>query len=338
MINLSIQKALQQIKNDALQSVYFVYGQEYYLIEQVKQAFSERLKITNDSLNFANFDCEETDFSIIYEELQAMPFFDDYRLVFMEQPFFLTSDKKSWEQTQIDQLVEYLKNPVPSTILVVFASYEKIDERKKLSKQLKKSGILIDVHPLNETEVTSYIQQYLENEAISFNRETLAYFLKYCDYQLTKAMQELQKINLYLADEKQLTKTIIDQLIPKTLEQNIFELTQNVLLGNKAQALQLFDELCLQGEEPIKMIAILIGQLRLFIQTKFLMSKGYQQANIAEELKIHSYRVKLAMQDVRKYETQRLFALFNQLVELDFQIKTGQVDKYFAFQLFMLKV
>lgn len=335
---MSIQTSLQQIKSDPLQPVYFVYGQEYYLIEQVKQTFFERLKITKDSLNFAHFDCEETEFPVIYEELQAMPFFEDYRLVFMEQPYFLTSDKKAWEQQYIDQFIDYLKEPVASTILVIFANYEKIDERKKLSKQLKKAGTLIDVHPLSEQEVTKYVQQYLENQGVPFNRETLAYFLKACDYQLTKSMQELQKLQLYLTDEQQLTTTIIDQLIPKTLEQNIFELTQNVLLGNKTQALQLFDELCLQGEEPIKMIAILIGQLRLFIQTKFLMSKGYQQANIAEQLKIHSYRVKLAMQDVRKYETTRLFDLYNQLVELDYQIKTGKVQKQFAFQLFILKV
>ncbi|MCC9082290.1 hypothetical protein LOS20_11410 [Enterococcus faecium] len=43
----------------------------------------------------------------------------------------------------------------------------------------------------------------------------------------------------------------------------------------------------------------MLSQLRLFLQTKFLVKIGYQQANIAETLKIHPYRVKLAMQEVK---------------------------------------
>ncbi len=44
-------------------------------------------------------------------------------------------------------------------------------------------------------------------------------------------MQELQKLRLYAGNGNKITKEIVLQLIPKTLEHNVFELTSDVLKG-----------------------------------------------------------------------------------------------------------
>jgi DNA polymerase-3 subunit delta len=129
----------------------------------------------------------------------------------------------------------------------------------------------------------------------------------------------------------------VESLVPKTLEHNIFDMTEYVLSGKTEPALRLYEDLILQGEETIKINAILLAQLRLLLQTKFLMKIGYQQANIADTLKVHPYRVKLAMQQVKKFREELLIYLFDQLVENDYQIKSGQMDKELLFQLFVLK-
>ena len=110
-----------------------------------------------------------------------------------------------------------------------------------------------------------------------------------------------------------------------------------MLQGKVADAWRLYDDLLLQGEETIKINAILIGQVRLLLQASILMKVGYQQANIAETLKIHPYRVKLAMQQARKFNEKQLAALYHELIENDYLVKSGQIDKEFLFQLFVLK-
>ncbi|EPG3449977.1 DNA polymerase III subunit delta, partial [Pseudomonas aeruginosa] len=82
----------------------------------------------------------------------------------------------------------------------------------------------------------------------------------------------------------------------------------------------------------------LLNQIRLFLQTKILAKMGYQQANIADTLKVHPYRVKLALQQVRRFELSRLERLYDELVENDYRMKTGQMDKELLFQLFILKL
>lgn len=337
--NLSVQADLQKIRKDKLQPCYLVLGTEKFLQDQVREEILKKIQVdSKDDLNFLSFDMENASLDDVIAEAETLPFFGEQRLVFVENPYFLTGEKvNNGIEQNTDLLVEYLKTPLESTVLVFFAPYEKLDERKKVTKQLKKTAVMINVKQLNEKEVRQYLMNTLNNSAIEMDRYAIDLFLRLTDLDLSKLMRELQKIMLFAQDQKKITTKEVEQLVPKTLEHNLFDMTQYVLTGNTEQALRLYEDLVLQGEETIKINAILLAQLRLLLQTKFLIKIGYQQANIAETLKVHPYRVKLAMQEVRRFDEGLLVRLFDQLVELDYQIKTGQIDKELSFQLFVLQ-
>nr|WP_242589925.1 DNA polymerase III subunit delta [Enterococcus sp. DIV0660C] len=336
---MSVQADLQKIRKEKLQPCYLVLGTEKFLQDQVREEILKKIQVdSKDDLNFLSFDMENTSLDEVVAEAETLPFFGEQRLVFVENPYFLTGEKvNNGSEQNTDLLVDYLKAPLESTVLVFFAPYEKLDERKKVTKQLKKTAIIIDVKQLNEKEVRQYLTNTLNNSEIAMDRYAIDLFLRLTDLDLSKLMRELQKLMLFAQDQKKITSKEVEQLVPKTLEHNLFDMTQYVLTGNTEQALRLYEDLVLQGEETIKINAILLAQLRLLLQTKFLIKIGYQQANIAETLKVHPYRVKLAMQEVRRFDEGLLVRLFDQLVELDYQIKTGQIDKELSFQLFVLQ-
>jgi DNA polymerase-3 subunit delta len=336
---VSIQAELQKIRKDNLQPCYLVLGTEKFLQNQVRDEILKKIKIDNaDDLNFLSFDMEMTSLEEVVAEAETLPFFGDQRLVFVENPYFLTAEKvNNGIEQNTDLFVQYLNNPLESTILVVFAPYEKLDERKKVTKQLKKAAVLIDVKQLSENEVRQYLIHTLENSPVEMDKRAIDLFLRLTDLDLSKMMGEIQKLLLFGKTTGKITVHDVESLVPKTLEHNIFDMTEYVLSGKTEPALRLYEDLILQGEETIKINAILLAQLRLLLQTKFLMKIGYQQANIADTLKVHPYRVKLAMQQVKKFREELLIYLFDQLVENDYQIKSGQMDKELLFQLFVLK-
>lgn len=335
---MNVQNALQTIHDQKFQSLYLVLGTEEYLQKQVRQAFTDSLQLDVDDLNFAEFDMEEDSLDTILDEAESMPFFGDYRMIFVENPFILTAEKKTnAPEHNIDRLISYLKNPVDTTILVFFADYEKLDERKKISKQLKKNAEVIDVAPMDESQVRRFLQQTLDNDEINMERNAFELFIRLTDANLTKVMKELKKLQLFAVQSKQITKKDVEELVPKSLEDNVFELTNYVLQGKTADALQLYGDLHVQGEETIKINAILISQIRIYLQTAILLNMGYQQGNITRSLNVHPYRVKLAIQQARKMEIQTLTHLYDELIENDYKIKTGQMDKEFLFQLFLLQ-
>ena len=47
----------------------------------------------------------------------------------------------------------YLKEPAPYSVLVISAPYEKLDERKKITKELKRKAEIIEAKKLNEHEL-----------------------------------------------------------------------------------------------------------------------------------------------------------------------------------------
>lgn len=336
---MNAQEAIQSIKTKKLENIYLVVGTEHFLREQVRQAFFERLALTETDLNFQQFDLVENSLNDVLLDVESSPFFGDYRLVFVESPFFLSSEKiKNEQEEALDKLIEYIENPLETTILVIWFNQEKMDERKKVTKRLKKAAMRIDVAPMKETDVRRYLQQTFNNEGLEFSRDAFEQFLFLTDASLSKAMKELEKIRLFAVEEKKISKAIIDSLVPKSLEQNVFDLTESILAGNVEVALRLYEDLRVQGEETIKINAILISQIRLLLQVRLLENIGYQQGAIAETLKAHPYRVKLAMQQARKFKVPQLVKLLDQLIENDYATKTGKVEKEFAFQLLILKM
>ena len=100
----------------------------------------------------------------------------------------------------------------------------------------------------------------------------------------SKGMDELQKLFLAAMDDKKITKRMVEDLVPRNLEQNIFDIVTYVLKKDVEKAIQTYRDLLLQKEEPIKINAILLGQFRLLIQVKLLAKKGYQQPDMTKVL------------------------------------------------------
>lgn len=336
---MDLQKALTAIKRGEVAPIYLVLGKERYLADLFRQTIYTRVLADEEAaFNFSTFDLKETSISTVLAEAESVPFFGDYRLIFIENPYFLTGEKYSGGSEQnIDALLDYLAAPLKFSILVFLAPYEKLDERKKVVKQLKKAALLVDVAPMKEREVQKYVEQYIQNAGYKISAQALTLLLDLCEMELSRLMSELSKLFLYASETKSISKAAVFDLVPKSLEYNIFDMTTYVLTGETGKAVTLFQDLLLQGEDTIKINAILLSQVRLLLQVKLLVDMGYQQGNIVNTLKIHPYRVKLAMQQIRRFKIEHLGYLFDQLVENEYRMKTGQMDKELLFELFILQ-
>ena len=60
-----------------------------------------------------------------------------------------------------------------SSVMVFFAPYEKLDQRKKIVKQLKKVAVLLDASELSERDVRQYIKDYLRSQQYGIQEEAL---------------------------------------------------------------------------------------------------------------------------------------------------------------------
>ncbi|MEG1369526.1 MAG: DNA polymerase III subunit delta [Carnobacterium sp.] len=330
---------MAKITKGQFSPVYLFLGTESYLADSAKQTLIQATLAEDErDLNFGIYDMEEVPVGVALDDAESVPFFGDKRLVIMDRPNFFTAEKS---KQKIDHdlvwLENYLKNPPDFTILAFFAPYEKLDERKKITKLLKKTATVIEVSTLSEKEVRHFLKDTIANEGYTMTPEAFELFIQLTDAKLSTAMSELPKLLLFSSETKQITKSAVNDLVAKSLEQNIFALVEYVLKRQTANALSLYQDLLLQKEDPIKINAILMTQFRLLLQVKFLEKKGYQQGDSAGMLKVHPYRVKLAIQQARKFSEKVLVSAFEGLVDAEYRLKTGQGDKEMQFELFVLQ-
>lgn len=313
--------------------IYLLYGNELWLIEKKIQEILKKEDI--DELSINKYDLENDNLSSILEDAATISMFGSKKAIIISNSYIFTgTTKKGMIEQNNNLLLSYLEHINPNTILIFFTQSEKLDERKKVTKQIKNIGCIID---LTATKNIITVVKELFGE-YQIDTTTCELFIDRVGNNLQILEQECEKIKTYKAEEKTITKEDILNLTSKNIDTDIFKLIENIVSKNKQKALESYQEMLKRNEEPIKIIIMLANQFRLMYQAKELNKKGYSANDIASILEIHPYRLKLALEKSYLFSSTILLHYLNQLADLDMNIKSGFIEKEFALELFILEI
>ncbi|MBC2163159.1 DNA polymerase III subunit delta [Listeria booriae] len=319
----------KKIEKKQFAPIYLIIGTEDYIINETKKRLIANILDTEDTdFNYANFDLDETAIEQVIEEAETIPFFGDRRLIVASNPSFLTTEKtKSKIEHRTARFEEYLNEPVDYSILVIIARVEKLDERKKLTKLLKKQATIVDAKRPNDAELRKWVQSAIKNNDFSMEIPATERLMELTGGQLTTAMNELDKLMLYKLESREISVADVESLVVRSLEQNIFLLLDKMIALDISGALSIYYDLLKQKEEPIKILALIASQFRLLTQIKLLEKQGFSQQQVAQKLKVHPFRVKIGARQAKSFSYEQLTATLERLAEMDFEMKTGYGDK-----------
>ena len=305
--------------------VYLLYGTKDFQIEEEIKKLSKNI----DEMNISKYDLNNDMLSLAIEDAETISLFGDKKLVVVENANMFTGST-----SKDSELIEnYLNNINENTILVLIVYNDKLDTRKKITKLINKVGKVKEFN--DELDATSLVRRLLKDYNIDYR--TIQLFIDRVGNNPLIIRSEINKIKIYKGNDKNITDEDIINLTTKLIEIDIFKLIDYIVRKNKEKALELYYEMLKMNEEPIKIIVILANQFRIMYQSKELLKKGYSEKDIASILKIHPYRVKLAIQNSRNYTSETLLKHLNDLADIDVGIKTGTLNKDLALELFILK-
>ena len=294
-------------------------------------------------LNFAYFDMKEVDYKSLELELVSLPFFADEKIVILDHFVEITTAKKRYlSDDELKSFEDYLENPLPSSKLVIFAE-GKLDSKRRLVKLLKRDATVFEAIEPKEQEIRAYFQKRAQELGLTFAGKSFEQLLIKSGFQFSEIQKNLLFLQAY-KDKGDITEEDIVEAIPKTLQDNIFDLTQ-LILGKKIdQARDLVKDLTLQGEDEIKLIAIMLGQFRLYTQVKILQESGQTEAQMVSSLghylgrNPNPYQIKFALRDTRGLSLKFLQDSIRYLIQADYQIKTGVYEKGYLFEKALLQI
>lgn len=335
---MKVTELKNNLKQGNLSNVYLITGKEQVFIKEIQKSFKEIMSAEEREMNFSNFDLEEVSIADLINEAISAPFFGERRLVFAQHPYFLTGEKtKNVIEQNVDLLIKYIQDPTPSTILVIFASYDKLDARKKITKQLKKLATVVDAGQMEGPVLNRTIKADLNKAGYEIEPAALELLINKTKGNYSLITNQLDKLKLYSLQTKKIDQTAVNELVPQSLEDNVFDLTTQILNKNIYKAEELYNQFLLQKIDPILLVAIIISQLRLLIQIQILSEKGLSKGTIAKNLRLNPYRVKYSYRQAKSLNRKRLQVMYSDCVNLDYQIKSGQGDKELLFDLFIAK-
>ena len=333
----------QKLTLSNLPSLSLFTGTDQGQFEVMKSQVLKQIGYDSADLNFAYFDMKEVVYKDVELELVSLPFFADEKIVILDHFVDITTAKKRFlADDELKSFEEYLDNPAPTTKLIIFAE-GKLDSKRRLVKLLKRDAKVFDAVEAKEQELRQYFQKWSQKQGLQFVGQSFENLLIKSGFQFSEIQKNLLFLQSYKEDSVIEEEDIVNA-IPKTLQDNIFDLTQFILTKKMDQARDLVRDLTLQGEDEIKLIAVMLGQFRTFTQVKILAESGQAESQIASSLgsflgrNPNPYQIKFALRDSRGLSLSFLKQAISYLIETDYQIKTGLYEKGFLFEKALLQI
>lgn len=312
-------------------NTYLIFGLENYLIKEKLEEIKKSNNIEEDDIVSYNLDNDTI--SSVLVEASTVSMFSNKKMIICENSSFLTASK-SLSDSETLELSNYLENPFDDVIIVFVVKDEKLDQRKKITKLVSKVSKVYDCNKIESYRLSNYIKDYIISKGYSISSSSIDLIISKVGYELSNIIKELDKMFIYKLDDKKITKEDVLDVITNNIENNIFELTNAIVNKEKDKVISIYNDLIKSGEDPIKLIVTISNQFRLMLQVKIMRNSGYSEKEIVSILKEHPYRISIAMKS--NYNVNDIKKILLKLSSLDYDIVTGNKDKFFGFEMFLL--
>ena len=313
---------------------YLLIGNEIYGQNQRKKQLIEQFVSIDDQMNLTYYNEEaNNDIRQLIIQCQTYPFLSDYRVIVYENPSFIF-DSKLLDAKQQQVLVDYLSNPVETTVLIIVIN-KTVNSNSLIYKKISKYFKIEKFDKLSQNDFEKLVRDDLKTNSVNISKDALDLLLSRLDNDVEKYKNELNKLLTYGTE---LDYQDIDYLINQPIENDIFKLTSAINQNDLAASLKVYRDLLTNNKNDVlSIIGLLASQYRSMAQVKLLSQLGYNNAQIAAKLNVSAGSVYYKLRDSLNLSAKELMNKLNQLAILDESIKSGLTEPVSGLELFIIR-
>lgn len=314
-----------ELKNSLKSNIfnnYLLSGSDEFLLNKSVELIFNALKISIADLNFQKFLGESVDFDDVVKALNTMPVFDDKKLVVVYLHI-------KTSVSNLPKLTEYLKNPNPQSVLVVVAG-----DNNDLKAQLNKFEV-VDCNRLSEDIVDKFVLSELKATSTNITKPALKTLNEYCVYDLSKIVKEVSKLVSFVADKKLIEEDDVKLLVNKTLEFQIFELTENLAKKNKDKVFEILEALKAKKDVYRTLVPLIYAHFRRLF---YVAVSNLSKSELGTMLGVKDYAITVAYKQSKMFTKVQLKNIINIMEQLDFELKTSAISNDLAVDYLVLKI
>ena len=256
----------RDLKRPQIGPLYFISGDETLLVSEAAEAVIARaaaLGYVEHEIHFGD-DGKKFRFNYLREQAGAASLFASQRVLDIRVP-----------RTQLDRaaasaLVEYLERPSSDVCVVIRTG--QFDARQRNTawfKKLDKAAYTVLVWPLKERELMPWLSRRAEKAGVRLSQDALRFLAMQVEGNLLAAVQEIEKLAVMAdaSDGAPLSLAAVRAEVANSAHFNGFQLVDAALEGSSRRVSRLVRSLVLEGEEPLRLLGLVVSQLRMMTGT-----------------------------------------------------------------------
>ncbi|PSL07550.1 DNA polymerase III subunit delta [Cecembia rubra] len=319
---------LKDLKSGKYAPVYFLQGEEPFFIDQIsnfieKNAISEHEKGFNQVLMYG----KEAPMNVILSNARRFPMMADRQVVIVKEAQNIPNLGKDEVDTL---LLNYLQNPLPSTILVFAHKYKKLDGRKPLAKELDKKAVLVNSEKIKDYQLPAWIEAYVKSQNHVIDSRTSSFLADSIGNNLEVIVNELAKIFINFTEPTTLTKDHIQKYVGINKEYNNFELLNAIGFRDVVKANKIIHYFA-QNPKSNPLIPMIILIFNYFSKIALVNSNAnLGEAELAKILGINPYFLKDYKTAAKNYHLGKVIDCFGYIQEADLRskgVESGGMDE-----------
>lgn len=325
---MTIEELEKELKSEKLAPIYVLYGEEIFLLENCLKKIKKNFGETANGINYIQID--ETNLSTLISEMQTPAFGYPRKLIVVKNAKLLKKEaKKRGSNIDItstrEKLNEYIKiNQGEENILIIIE--EEIDKTELLETIQKNEGIICNFEFQKPYQIEKRLKEICNAYKVNITTATTNYLIDVCGTNMQTLISEIRKLIDYVGENGTIQNKGIDSMCTKTIDSNIFDLTDNMGKKNITEVIRILNEL-LYSKEPIQKILITLYNHCKKIYIVKLAEE--QNRNIATELNLkpnQTFLVNKYKMQSKYFKTEELETILQELINLDYNYKIGNID------------
>ena len=317
-MDASVKKIMTDLKAGKYAPVYFLQGEETFYIDLIANYIEEHaLPPAEKGFNQVVVYGKDAAMATILTHARRFPMMAEKQVVIVKEAQEIQDINK---ESGSKLLLDYLKNPVPSTILVFCHKHKSLDKRKELGKKIEQYTTALNCKKIYDNQLPEFVGEYAREKKITVDDRAVMALCEYVGNDLHRLANEIDKL-LIAAQGNNITLEQVMNGVGVSKEYNIFELQKalirkDTLLANKIVN---YFEANTRKNPVIPVVAFLFSFFSKLLAASQCTDKS--EKGLVSALKISPYAAKDYLSALRQYPTEKIIVTISSLKEADLKLK-----------------
>ena len=314
-----------------LKPLYYVVGEESFLIQKVKDTLCELMFSLEGIQDFNRDEIEGSE--VTFEKLQS---FTETLSLLAQKRLIFCKNAQNIKEKRWDEVEPIIQSLPDSCVLIFF--FTKVDRRKKYFKNLKSRGEELLVESPKEWEMGSWIDLLSHEEGLKFSDEAKNLFHQLVGVSLADMKNEMKKIKSYLGDKTLVQETDLFSIVSRVKIESVFDLTRAIGQKDLVKSLDCLVRLLEQNQSELGIISLIARHIRILSRIREGQKQGLTKNKIQILAGVPPFFMKDYMNQVGLWSDDHILETIKILRETDKALKSSPVSSHIWLENFLLKV